>query len=255
MSDFSFYIDESYDNNGRYTVLAGVIVPHNKWKILNDKIKNLKKEYFNDQNFNLKFIRRNNYHKEGKKWKKLSTQQKSDFNDKFFSILDDGITLIVSVIDKDKMRRKDKNKIFKLAYSFLLERFEYFLDEFPDTYGMVVYDKAKSSKEVTCLSDLHRQIMEEGVTVDNHTIIDNPDGTITPDYENKKRRPINNIIENMSFQSDNYNNFIQIADMAASAFSSEYNRKITKYSAKYKTLLRKNDKGNVTGFGIKIFPK
>ncbi len=107
MSGFNMYIDESYDNKSNFIALAGVIVAHNEWNSLNGKINDLKMKYFGDKNFNFKNIRRNKYDDREGKWAKLTEEQKKNFYDEFFSILRDRVTLIVSLIDREKMNNKD----------------------------------------------------------------------------------------------------------------------------------------------------
>lgn len=114
------------------------------------------------------------------------------------------------------MNNKDKGNMFKLACSFLLERFEYFLDDYAGAYGTMFLYKADTSKEINDLWEIHRKIMEDGVIVRGYSIIDNHDGKFSIDFDNPAHRPINRIVENLIFQKDDDNNFLQIADMAVS---------------------------------------
>jgi menaquinone-dependent protoporphyrinogen IX oxidase len=65
---------------------------------------------------------------------------------------------------------------------------------------------------------------------------------------------IKRIVENLQYQQDQDSNLIQVADLAASAFSAKYNRKNNKFFTKYKEFLRKSPGGRIEGFGLKIFP-
>lgn len=247
------YIDESYDTNAPYIALAGVIVPDDKWHYVNRSLNNLKRSYFGDDKFNLKAIRRNKYDEEGR-WSKLTPQEKLHFNVLFHSILNNGIVLMVSLIDKSKMNKKDKADLFKLAYSFLVQRFEYHLSSSSDSYGSVIVDEADTSQEVRKLWNAHREIMELGVITKGTTTTNNPDGTISISFNTPTRLPITRIIDNLTFQRDDFSNYLQIADLVASAFSVEYNRNIGKFSSPYKSLLRHKKDGTVLGYGLKIFP-
>ena len=254
MSGFNLYLDESYENTAPFIALSGVIVAHDKWKPLHDQLSTLKMKYFGDKDFNLKAIRRNKYDKQGK-WISLSDSQKKSFESEYFTILQDKATLMVSLIDQSKMNGKDKNKLFELAYSFLLQRFEYHLDSFPGAYGSVIIDSAKTSTEIKNLWNVHRDILEKGVITKGYSTVDNLDGTISILFNTPTRRQINKIFENLIFQPDDTNDCLQIADLVASAFAVEYNRKKGMFSSPYKSLLRQKSDGTVQGYGIKIFPK
>lgn len=173
----------------------------------------------------------------------------------FHSVLDSGIELMVSLIDKDKMRTKEKGDLFNLAHSFLAQRFEYHLDSYPGSYGSIILDKAESSKEILNLSEIHKDIIENGVIVKGTTTVDNSDGTFSIHLNTPTRRRIYKIVENLTFQLDDDNNFLQIADLVAGAFSAKYNRKLNKFSSPYKKLLRKKSDGTVLRYGIKVFRK
>jgi hypothetical protein len=155
---------------------------------------------------------------------------------------------VVSLIDRKKMDDKDKIKLFELAYGFLLERFEYYLDDFENSYGSIIIDDADSSEEVKGLFRVHRKILEKGVDI-KKSYSCNKNGTPII------HRPIKKVFENLSFQKDDTNNCLQIADLVASAFSLEYNVNNNKFSYRYKQFLRKDKNGKVDGFGIKVFPK
>lgn len=254
MPGFNLYIDESYDNNAKFITLAGVIVSHDRWHLINTQLNELKKRYFGEEPFNLKDMRRHRYSRD-KRWDNLTSTQQNDFNNEYHNILDNGIKLVVSLIDESKMNKKDENTLFKLAYSFLVERFEYHLDSYQDSYGSIIYDSAHKSKKIENLVKEHKEILEKGVIVKGYSLIDYGDGTYGFDLNTPTRRAINKIIDNLTFQNDNDNNFIQIADLVAAAFSAEYNRNLRKFSSPYKKLLRASPHGKVLGYGIKIFPK
>ena len=254
MPGFNLYIDESYDNNAKFITLAGVIVPHDMWHPINRKLNDMKNRYFVDETFNLKDMRRHK-HSSDKRWENLTTVQQSDFNDEYHKILDNGIELMVSLIDVKKMNKKDKSTLFKLAYSFLVERFEYHLDSYHDSYGSIIYDTANNSHEIKNLVKEHKEILEKGVIIKGYSVTDKKGRTYIIELNTPTRRPINKVIDNLTFQNDNDNNFIQIADLVAAAFSAEYNRNLRKFSSPYKKLLRAGPHGKVLGYGIKIFPK
>ena len=122
----------------------------------------------------IKLVRRGNYDSP-KSSKKPSKRSKARFGKDYFSILKDSdVQMIVALIDRSKMGIQGSTVLFEQAYSFLVERFEYFLDSL-DCYGSIIMDEAKNSKEVTNLRIAHRKILKEGVIVDHL-----PEGTDLP---------------------------------------------------------------------------
>lgn len=255
MCDYHMYIDESYDNKAPYIALVGIIIRSDEWKRVNVELDNLRKEKFNDETFNFKSIRRKNYDKK-MIWKNLPEPEKRDFESKLDNVLKDKVTVIAALIDKDKMNSKKKEFLFNLAYSFLIERFEYFLEDFQDCFGTVMMDQASESPEVQTLKELHKEILKEGVIVEKGGVrkIAGKTKTLTIDPEMVKYKEVERVVENLTFQKDDESNFLQVADLIASAFSFEYNRKISKFSSRYRPLLRKSDIGVVEGYGLKEFP-
>lgn len=253
MCDYHMYIDESYDRKAPYIALVGVIIRNDEWKDVNDELNNLRKEKFKDETFNFKSIRRKNYDM-NKTWMNLPDREKKDFESKLDIILGDKVTVIAALIHRDKMNFKGKEFLFKLAYSFLIERFEYFLEDFSDCFGTVIMDEAAESPEVKKLKKFHQQILKEGVIVGKGVIKSIIGKTIEYDWDKARYKETSRIVENLTFQKDDDNNFLQVADLIASAFSFEYNRKKSTFSSRYKQLLRKSDSGDVKGFGLKEFP-
>ena len=255
------YLDESYDDKASFICLAGVIVRNDKWKTLNEGIDSLKMTYFKDLEYNLKMIRRRNYDPP-KSSQKLSKQKITRFEKDYFSILkNNDIVLIIALIDKSKMALNDKITLFELVYSFLIERFEYFLDTL-DSYGSVIMDAAKNSKEVNNLWEVHRKILKEGVIVDHLAVgtalpskyKQNSMHKFTTDGSNFVHMEIKRIVENLQYQQDKYSNLVQVADLVASAFSVKYNRKNDKFFKKYEKFLRRGPRRIIDGYGLKIFP-
>lgn len=167
------------------------------------------------------------------------------------------MNLIVALIDRKKMRNKVTETYFKTAYSFLLERFEYFLEDFESCYGSVIMDEAKDSPEIKALKHLHKEDLKEGVRVWHGDLqIHDENGKIKTIGKNLERRePLTRIVSNLIYEKDDDSNFLQVADLVAHAFATEYNRNIDKFSSHYKELLRRGPNGKVEGYGLKIFPK
>ncbi len=254
LSDYNMYVDESYDKDSPYIALVGVIVRNDKWQGLNQSVRDLKVEMFGDPNFNLKKIRRKKYDKD-KSWEKLSQIDRDYFDYAFDNMLKDNITVLAALINRMKMNNKDNDFHFKLAYSFLIERYEYFLEDFDNSYGAVIMDKAENSSEVKGLKALHDEILTDGVIVGKEEIkLRNPSESAELGYNGVRYKPVSRIVENLTYQRDDDNNFLQIADLIASAFSYDYNKNKERFSSRFMPLLRKSKSGDVKGYGLKEFP-
>lgn len=252
---YAIYIDETYDSKSKYIVMAGFIIPLNRWNITNQGIINLKAKYFSNYLINLKSIRRKNYDKSGvhETWEKLEPKQKEEFNEEFYNLVcNENNCFICSLIDKEKMEKKGKERFFWLAYSFILQRYEYFLSE-KKSCGIVIMDIAETSQEIKNLYSSHKECLSLGLPVQRRDMVLKVGNTETKlkDYE---RMPLKHICENLSFQQDNDNNMLQIVDMLAYGISGKYNFNQDRWFKKIEKIIRKNSNGKMEGYGIKIFP-
>ena len=242
------YIDESYSKNSKYIVLAGTIISEDNWTFINEKIDGLKEAFFKNKDINLKLIRRQKYDKESH-FENLSDDQKQIFEKELYNILSENCLIYMSaLIDRTKITSyTQKQFLFRLAYSFLIQRFEFFLKENRGR-GMIIIDNSKN-KEITMLFNYHREIMGEGIPYKRKP---NIYASYSDQYE---FMDLTKIVENLFFQSDDYSNFLQISDIICSAISTKYNRNNDYYFNKILRNIRKSPAGQLEGWGIKIFPK
>ena len=155
----------------------------------------------------------------------------------------------------------DRIALFEQAYSFVVERFEYFLDSL-NCYGSIIMDEANKSKEVSNLRIAHRKILNDGVIVYHlyggehlpSRFKSNSMHKYATDKSDFVRMQVKRIVENLQYQQDQDNNFIQVADLVAYALSLKYNCKKDRFYTKYKKFLRKSPRGRIEGYGLKIFP-
>ena len=220
--------------------MAGFSVPLSKWKEINRKIIRVKNNFFPDNpNINLKRIRRNKYDGD-KSWENLSKERQDEFNSEIFNIIcEKGNVIIASLIDKSKMNEKNKELSFYLSYSFIVERFQYFLEDIREE-GIIIIDKAENSQEIKKLFNNHKDFLKNGVPVKGRFL--------------KSRKEINNICENMIFLDDNDTNLLQLVDIIASAINGKYNRNGDSWFNRISSVIRKSKDGKIEGYGLKIFP-
>lgn len=247
---YTIYIDESYDRNSKYLVMAGCITPHNSWKSMDEGIRRLKTNYLDNPYVNMKKIRRSKH------------EMKERFFEGFYSLLNKSNFLVVaSLINKEKMGSQRKELNFKLAYSFLLERYEHFLeDSGQDNFGIVIMDRAKNSAEINQLVSFHDDILKDGIIVAKKRIPKDADDKskvvkLKDILDKYKRKPVKRIIESLIFQDDTNNNFLQAADCISSAISQKFNRNNDRYYEQIEGIIRRDpETGMINGYGIKIFP-
>ena len=249
---YILYIDESYSERDKFIVMAGFVIPLSKWKSLDNGVNQLKDKYFSNPTMNLKSIRRSRYD-DHKLWEKLGKEEKDKFNKEFYGLIVDSENLILAaLIDKSKMNNKTKKLFFTLAYSFLIQRYQYFLSE-KNSYGCVVMDFADSNDEIRDLYETHKTLLSMGIPVKRDDIIFKV-GKIEVPIKGYKRTAAKNICENLIFFEDKDNNLLQIVDMIAAAISGKFNRSIDVWFEKIKPIIRNNGSGRIEGYGIKIFP-
>ncbi len=234
--------------------MAGFIIPLTKWSVLNKEIKDLKEKYFKNEYMNLKDIRRNKYD-ENQYWNSLTSEQKEEFNKEFYEIISrKDYTILAGIINKEGMEDKSKELQFYLSYSFILQRFEYFLDE-NDSQGIIIMDSAEASKEINELYDKHKRFLREGVPTKRKDLTLKVGGNefSFKDYE---RRKITRVCENLLFLNDDDTNMLQIVDMISSAMFAKFNRKIDVWFNKIKSNIRaRKSDGLMLGYGLKFFPE
>ena len=249
---YFLYIDESYERRTKYLVLGGFIINESDWNNLNEMIRSLKKKYFKSETINLKAIRRKNYDKD-ENYISLTNQERMDFNEELYTILSrTEFTYMACLIDKDKMERSDKKFIFRMAYSFLIQRFHFFVQE-NDQRGLIIMDESKSP-EIKSLFDYHNECLEKGVPY-KVSYVEMKLGEDTIMLKDYKYMEIPHIIEHLLFLDDEHSNHLQVADMICAAISYKFNRDNDYFYKKIENNIRRCLKtGKVEGFGLKFFP-
>ena len=248
-------MDETYDDGKKYLVIASYICPASLWREINKGIYDLKEKYFGQKEFNLKAIRTSNDmdRRIRSKWNKLGSKRQEQFRSELAGVVTKpSCCIIASLIDKYKMKNKDRVLQFELAYSFIIQRFDYFLQEH-NGYGVMIMDKAEKSSEVTKLFEKHKSILQSGLPVKFPVKFGrNKIPTVI-----QTNQPTQRVVENLIFQKDNESNFIQVADLVAAAISQKYNHGKSAYYLKYKPIIRRNPENNkkLLGYGLKIFPR
>lgn len=248
---FLFYIDDSgqIDYNqqaNKYFVFNALGFDSSEWQPINQQIVSLKQSIFKTPNAELLEIKSNWLRiprEREKHWylKELEVSELKNLTNSLYNIvLNNNITLIASVINKDNMLKKYGQKAYKpniYAMELLLERISLFMNEnHPDKQAIIIADK--------CSNDI------EGMLNDNHVKKRNKSGG---GYTWKN---LQIIIENILFADSKYSNFIQLTDLCAynifHAF--QYNKPKYEYFQKILPKYHSEENGVLLNYGIVYQP-
>ncbi len=250
---YFFYIDDSgqidYGKKAsKYFVYNALGIESSDWHNINQQVVELKLNTFKTPNAELLEVKSNwlRIPKEREeRWylKKLNSGELKNFSQGLFDIiLQNNITLIACVIDKNKMLEKYQQNAYEpnvYAIELLLERISLFMNNnHPDKQAVIVADK--------CSNEIEAMLNK------NHVIRRNHGG-----YTWKN---LSSIIENLIFVDSKYSNFIQLTDLCAynifHAF--EYNKPgyefFRKILPKYYCINNGLYKGCILSYGIVYKP-
>jgi hypothetical protein len=203
---FLFYVDESgeiaYNSKSKYFVFNALGISADNWRLINDKVNNLKKSVLRTDEVPILEIKSNwiRFPQERAKHKHLANLSEEDLkrlsNGLMGIIIDNDCTLLSVVVNKDSLLRHyglNKPEINVFAIQYLLERIALFMGyNHPDKQAIVIMDKCSDSIE-KMLNKTHTLQVQQGYS-----------------WQNNK-----NIIENLMFVDSEYNNFIQLTDLCA----------------------------------------
>lgn len=248
---YLMYIDESGDtiplsqNGKKFLVLTGCIIQENQIQQIEEEFRQIKDKYYQNCDVEIKsnFLRYANPDLSENSPLKLNSRVKYDELEKevgnFLKKIE--VVLYSIVIHKDSYwEQYPSQNPYHIAYMFLLERFQKFL-ELKKALGICVIDPREGQTEKHFigneLNNLHEKMRHE-------------DGAIW--------RKCQNIIEKLLFSQSDQTIGIQIADLFCYPIYHifEYNKKAEEYW-RFKELsypkLYKN--GTVVdGYGLKYFP-
>jgi hypothetical protein len=205
---YFFYIDDSghidyHPKASKYFVYNALGFDSSNWQSINNQIVELKQQIFKTPNAELLEIKSNwlRLPKEiENKWylKKLTATERHDLSMGMYDvILNNDITLIACVINKDKMLEKDQQRAFApnvYALELLLERISMFMyNNNPEKQAIIVADK--------CSNEIEAMLNKNHVERRNH--------------KGFNSKNLSMIIKNLLFVDSKYSNFVQLTDLCA----------------------------------------
>lgn len=245
------YIDESGDTipisqeGKRFLVLTGCVIHENHIQVIEEQFREIKQRYYQTYDIEIKsnFLRYANPDLAESSPLKLNSRSKYDELEKDISdfFKDIPVTLYSVVIHKESYwEQYPAQNPYHIAYIFLLERFQMFLEE-SNSLGIAIIDPREGKTEKHFmgneLGNLHDRMRWENSSI-------------------WKRCP--NIIEKLLFSQSDKTVGIQIADLFCYPIFHifEYDKKPCEYW-RFRELsnpkLYKKGK-RIDGFGLKYFP-
>jgi len=232
------YLDEAGSPRDVHFVLAGVVVEDTIWKKMNDELNSLKEEYFDDKSIDLKGLRRHRHENISKGHPNPFYDKEEEFITEFGEKLDsiicaNDLVYLASIIHKEKHRKKyfDAEHPYSLSYIFLLERFQYILND-NKSLGIVFLEYSSKSLQEK-LDVTHHHYQSEGT-----------------DYTKIER-----VIEGCHTLLGIKSNFTQIADLFCASVFAKYEYGNDQFLKKFDPYIYKKSRGRKKGYGLKYFPK
>lgn len=243
------FVDESgtppkpADTHQSYFVIAGLVIPEDRWQGMNDKLSGLKvrAKYYGEVKW--RFFAPNNKDDDNpmREW---DQNLENAFRSEIFSIITDTKSCkIISCISESPTAYNlgnvnSQDDLYFRTYKPVTERFQYLLQDITrasgrDTFGMIVADH-RGKGDDDSMRHRHERLIREA-------------GQYTSQYKN--------FIEGLFFAPSHLSVGIQLVDMVAGAIWRAQANNDRTWFDKLRTSFRSSPQGKIDGFGIARFPK
>jgi hypothetical protein len=230
-------------NDPRYFVIAGVIVPETTWHRLRDTLFGMKIRRKLRGELKWRFFAASNDDARNP-MRQLSQESRDEIRSELYRIItnESSITSLAGVCSIRAAYKMasvtDQQGIYNLTYKVVTERFQYFLQDIKREtgraeYGLVIAD--------------HRGRDDDKRLRAHHQMLVHSDATFTSKYSN--------LIESLLFQPSNLSVGIQLADIVAGAIWRKFERDDERWFLQMEKSLRRSGTGQVDGYGIVKVPK
>lgn len=243
------FVDESGtpakpgSNNSRFFVIAGIIIPEQRWDRAAKQLHGTKIRWKYHGEMKWRFFSPGNNDKANPMvgW---DQSDKDKLRDEVFAIItkDRSLQIIAGVCDAELAYTlpnvNDQSDIYFRTYKVVTERFQYYLQDITKESGnlfngIIVAD--------------HRGRDDDKTIRDQHQRLINEEGAYTSTYLN--------MIEGLFLQPSHQSVGIQLADMVAGAIWRRWGASDPRWIEKLKASFRTSRSGRIDGFGIARFPK
>lgn len=226
-----------------YFVIAGLVIPEDRWPGLRDKLIGAKRAAGYRGEVKWRFFAPNNNDEDNpmRSWEQAT---KNDFRDRIFKIITDAKSCrIIACISEGQTAYglgnvNNQDDLYFRTYKPVTERFEYFLQDLTrtsgrDTYGIIVADH-RGKGDDDSMRQRHERLIREA-------------GQYTSDYAN--------FIEGLFFSPSHLSIGIQLVDMVAGAiWRAQAHGDRTWYDV-LRPSFRASNQGRIDGYGLVRFPK
>ena len=239
------FVDESGDPGNpnlhpgatKFLIVGGVILSEKNWLTLKDEIIGLKKQYKIKLKQELKWAHLRSP-KRGISLEHLDFEKRKEFAKDLLEIIQKlrRLKILTIIVNKEKLYQKRQTgfstfNLYTEAYSILLERFEYYLED-KDDLGLVVHDFTSNFDETEKMRRVGRRIIEKGT----------------------RWAKMSNLFETFLFVPSEQSIGVQAADFVVGAVSRWVNAKDDQYFKIIKSKFLRNKRGKIEGAGLKFFP-
>jgi Protein of unknown function (DUF3800) len=246
---YLLFVDESgtppkpNNNTINYFVLAGLVIPEDRWSGMNDKLSGLKRssQYYGEVKW--RYFAPNNTDADNPmiEW---DQQRRNDFRNKVFSIITEtkSCKIIACVSECPRAYSlgnvNSQNDLYFRTYKPVTERFQYLLQDITrtsgrDSFGLIVAD--------------HRGRGDDDKMRNQHERLIRESGQYTSNYEN--------FIEGLFFSPSHMSLGIQLVDMVAGAIWRAQTHNDRTWYDKLRLSIRSSPNGQIDGYGLCRFPK
>lgn len=239
------FVDESGDPGNpnihpaatKFLIVGGTILSERNWLRLRDGVVALKRQYKISSECELKWAHLRSPRK-GISLEHLDFEKRRVFAKDFLNLVKKvrGAKIILVIIDKGKLYKKRQIgfstiNLYAEAYSVLLERFEYYLEDKNDL-GLVIHDFTSNFDETEKMRRVGRKIIKNGT----------------------RWAKMTNLFETFLFVPSDQSIGVQTADFIVGAVSRWQNAKDEQYLKIIKDKFLRNKRGKIEGAGLKFFP-
>lgn len=226
-----------------YFVIAGLVVPEERWRMLADKLHGLKVGFGYRGELKWRYFAPNNSDNTNPMaaWDQA---KRNRFRDAVFRILrnDKSLTVVACVCQAATIYRlsvvNNQDDVYYRAYKVVTERFQYLLQDISRTSGtmtrgIIVADHRGRGDDAK-LREQHRRLVEENQAYAS---------------------TYNNLVEGLFLAPSHLSVGIQLVDMVAGAIWRRFEANDATWFDQIKERIRKGAAGQIDGYGIARLPK
>lgn len=226
-----------------YFVIAGLVIPEDRWAGMNGKLEGLKREkkFFGEVKW--RYFAPNNNDPENPMagWPQ---DRRNDFRDRIFSIITETKSCKIIACSSESPLAytlgnvNSQDDLYFRTYKLVTERFQYLLQDITrtsgrDTYGLIVADHRGRGDDDKMRHQHERLVRESGKYTSNYA----------------------NFIEGLFFSPSHLSLGIQLVDMIAGAIWRAQTHADDHWFDRLRPSFRASPSGKIDGFGIGRFPK